>query len=195
MGLKDDAWIAARAAEGMIEPFASGGKRPGVVSFGLSSYGYDFRLAPRFVVPSAPPTGGRPLLDPKGWRGEGGAVLEAPHYDLPAGSLVLGQSLEYFRIPANVLTLCQGKSTYARLGIIVNVTPFEPGWEGNATLSILNGGHLPVRLHGSEGIAQLLFFEGDAPPQVTYADKGGKYQATAGIATARLDGDPTGQSR
>jgi len=195
MGLKDDTWIAARAAQGMIEPFAEGGKRPGVVSYGLSSYGYDFRLAPRFLVPRVPPDGAPALLDPKGWRGDGGTILEAPHYDLLAGALVLCQSLEYFRIPHNVLTLCQGKSTYARLGIVVNVTPFEPSWEGNATLSILNGGHLPVRLHANEGIAQLLFFEGDAPPQVTYANKGGKYQASVGITTPRLDGDPTGSHR
>ena len=171
----------------MIEPFEERLVRQGVISYGLSSYGYDIRIAEEFQVPDPCRTEGTPVvLDPK-------HSAEAPmgtvkgSLVLEPGSFALGRSLEYFRSPRRVLTTCVGKSSYARMGIIVNVTPFEPEWEGHATLSIANTGRHPVRVHANEGIAQLLFFEGDEPPEVSYADRKGKYQGTIGIAPTRTE--------
>ena len=168
--------------QGMIEPFEPAQIRGAVISYGLSSYGYDIRLAGEFLVPLAE---GR-LLDPKAVGTAAFREVRAEMWDLAPNSFVLGRTLEYFRIPANVLTLCTGKSSYARCGVLVNVTPFEPGWEGHATLSIANVGPRPVRLYAHEGIAQVIFFESDEPCEVTYADKRGKYQAQRGITPSRL---------
>jgi dCTP deaminase len=168
--------------QGMIEPFEPAGVRGMVISFGLSSYGYDARLADEFKVPIADGQ----LLDPKSVSTGTFAVVQAQAFDLAAHSFVLGRTVEYFRIPPNVLTLCTGKSSYARCGVLVNVTPFEPGWEGHATLCIVNAGSQPVRLYAGEGIAQVLFFESDELCEVTYADKKGKYQAQRNITPARL---------
>jgi dCTP deaminase len=167
---------------GMIEPFEPEQVRGAVISYGLSSYGYDVRLAGEFKAPVA----GEALLDPKAIDGDAFADVQADRFDLAARSFVLGRTVEYFRIPPNVLTLCTGKSSYARCGVVVNVTPFEPGWEGYATLCIANVGPRPVRLYAGEGIAQVIFFESDEPCEVTYADKKGKYQAQRGITPARL---------
>jgi dCTP deaminase len=169
--------------QGMIEPFEPAQVRAAVISYGLSSYGYDIRLAGEFKVPV--PDGG--TLDPKAVSAKAFLDVEAESFDLAPHTFVLGRTVEYFRIPANVLTLCVGKSSYARCGVVVNVTPFEPGWEGHATLCVANVGPCAVRLYAGEGIAQVVFFESDELCEVTYADKQGKYQVQRGITPARLD--------
>lgn len=196
----------------MIVPFEPGQVRGAVISYGLSSYGYDVRLADIFkLLPPGPLGDGLldtstsgydwtaadphrgdvtptvpPVLDPKALDAGMFRDLRAESLDLAPHSFVLGQTLEYFRIPTNVLTLCVGKSSYARCGVAVNVTPFEPGWEGFATLCIANLGAWPVRLYAGEGIAQVIFFESDQPCEVSYADRRGKYQAQQGITPTRL---------
>ncbi len=171
----------------MIEPFEERQVRQGVISYGLSSFGYDIRLAVEFRVPHAGgDSAAAVVLDPK--RAEEAPMAE--HHGaltLAPGSFALGRSLEYFRIPRRVLTVCTGKSSYARVGVHVNVTPFEPEWEGHATLSLANTGRQPVRIHPKEGIAQILFFEGDEPPEISYADRKGKYQATTGVTQSKVD--------
>ena len=168
--------------QGMIEPFEPAQVRGAVISYGLSSYGYDIRLAGEFKLPVEE----EGLLDPKVMGTGVFSDVQAAMLDLAPNSFVLGRTVEYFRIPPDVLTLCTGKSSYARCGVVVNVTPFEPGWEGHATLCIANVGRRPVRLYAGEGIAQVVFFQSDEPCEVTYADKGGKYQAQQGITPARL---------
>jgi dCTP deaminase len=170
--------------EKMIDPFVDHQEREGVISYGLSAYGYDFRIADEFKVPKSGVEDD--VLDPKKpqdikYAGVYGNVV------VPPRSHVLGRSLEYFRIPRKVLTLCQGKSTYARVGVMINVTPFEPEWEGHATICIINASRLPVQVYANEGIAQLLFFEGDLAPLISYKDKKGKYQASKGITMAKVD--------
>lgn len=167
---------------GMIEPFEPAQVRDGVISYGPSSYGYDIRLAGEFKVPTARDG----VLDPKAVEAGAFADVQAETLDLAPHSYVLGRTVEYFCIPPDVLTLCTGKSSYARCGVLVNVTPFEPGWEGHATLCIANVGPRPVRLYAGEGIAQVIFFQSDEPCEVTYADRQGKYQAQQGVAPARL---------
>jgi dCTP deaminase len=192
--VKNDRWIKEMAEKHkMIDPFVEEQVREGVVSYGLSAYGYDFRIAEEFKVPKG--SGLDDVLDPKNLRdivyyGVLGDVI------IPPRSYVLGRSVEYFRIPRNVLTICQGKSTYARLGIIINVTPFEPEWEGHATICIVNASAMDVVVYANEGIAQLLFLEGDADPMVSYKDKKGKYQASKGITTAKVEpGDRPARKR
>jgi dCTP deaminase len=184
VSIKADHWIRRMALEeGMIEPFEPAQVRGMVLSYGVSSYGYDARLAGEFKVPIA----AAEALDPKSMANDAFADVRAQTFDLAAHSFVLARTVEYFRIPPNVLTLCTGKSSYARCGVLVNVTPFEPGWEGHATLCIANIGSRPVRLYAGEGIAQALFFESDERCKTTYADRKGKYQAQRQIAPARLD--------
>ena len=183
MSIKPDHWIRQMAQQQrMIEPFEPELVRGDVISYGLSSYGYDIRLANEFKVPSDEPG----ILDPKALDAGTFASIEAATYDLDPQTFVLGRTVEYFRIPPNVLTMCVGKSSYARCGVLVNVTPFEPGWQGFATLCIANIGARPVRLHAGEGIAQVLFFESDDSCEMTYADRQGKYQAQREITPARL---------
>lgn len=183
MSIRPDHWIRQMAQQQqMIEPFEPELVRGSVISYGLSSYGYDIRLADEFKVPVDVPG----MLDPKALDAGTFVDMTASTFDLEPQSFVLGRTVEYFRIPANVLTLCVGKSSYARCGVLVNVTPFEPGWEGYATLCIANIGARPVRLHAAEGIAQVLFFESDEACEVTYADRQGKYQAQGRITPARL---------
>lgn len=183
MSIKPDHWIRRMAQEqGMIEPFEPEQVRGQVISYGVSSYGYDIRLAGEFKTLAT----GESVLDPKAVDAGTFDDVRAAAFDLAPNSFVLGRTVEYFRIPADVLTLCTGKSSYARCGVLVNVTPFEPGWEGHATLCIANVGPRRVRLYAGEGIAQVVFFESDEPCQVTYADKRGKYQAQRGITPARL---------
>jgi dCTP deaminase len=171
--------------QGMIEPFVPRLVQDGVISFGLSSYGYDVRLAEDFRVPRDEPEG-TPVLDPKAVRDGFFAGVRAATFDLAPGMYVLGRTVEYLRVPPDVLTLCTGKSSYARCGVLVNVTPFEPGWEGFATLCIANVGRLSVRLYAGEGIAQVLFFRSDAPCETSYADRAGRYQAQRGVTPARM---------
>ena len=183
MSIRPDHWIRCKARhERMIEPFEPELVRGPVISYGLSSYGYDIRLAGEFKVPA----GGHGLLDPKALDAAAFVELHAETFDLAPQTFVLGRTVEYFRIPPDVMTLCVGKSSYARCGVLVNVTPFEPGWEGYATLCIANVGARPVRLYAGEGIAQVLFFESEEACEVTYADRQGKYQAQSKITTARL---------
>ena len=186
MGLKPDHWIRQMAEEqGMIEPFEPSLVRGSVISYGLSSYGYDLRLADEFRVLASGGPGER--LDPKDIGPERFTPVQASCLDLAPHTFVLGRTMEYLRIPTNVLSLCAGKSTYARCGVLVNVTPFEPGWEGYATLCIVNTGARPVRLYAGEGIAQVIFFEGDEHCEVTYRDRQGKYQGQGTVTPSRLD--------
>jgi len=164
----------------MIEPFADRQVRQGVISFGLSSYGYDMRVAREFKIFTNVHSS---VVDPKQFDAKSFVEHEGDECIVPPNSFALARSVEYFRIPREVLTICVGKSTYARCGIITNVTPFEPEWEGYVTLEISNTTPLPARIYANEGIAQVLFFEADASDicEVSYADRKGKYQAQRGI--------------
>ena len=175
MTIKADVWIRRMATEHrMIEPFVENQVRSGVVSYGLSSYGYDIRVADEFKVFTNINT---TVIDPKSFDPRSFVDLKTPICIVPPNSFALARTVEYFRIPRDVLTICLGKSTYARCGIIVNVTPFEPEWEGTATLEISNTTPLPARIYANEGIAQVLFFQSDEPCATSYADKKGKYQS------------------
>jgi len=182
--IKNDKWIKRMSVkERMIEPFEEKQVRRSVVSYGLGSYGYDVRLADEFKVISAENVS---LIDPKNFRKNSFVDVKDKHCIIPPHSYVLGRSFEYFRIPQKVLTLCFGKSTYARCGIIVNITPLEPEWEGYITIAISNTAPVPAKIHSHEGIAQLVFFEADEPPSFTYKDKKGKYQAQKEITISRI---------
>ncbi|MSR07441.1 MAG: dCTP deaminase [Gemmatimonadetes bacterium] len=181
MSIKPDRWIRQMATEhGMIEPFADRQVRQGVISYGVSSYGYDMRVAREFKIFTNVRSS---VVDPKNFSDKSFVEHEGDECIVPPNSFALARSVEYFRIPRNVLTVCVGKSTYARCGIITNVTPFEPEWEGFVTLEISNTTPLPARIYANEGIAQVLFFEAnpDDVCDVSYADRKGKYQAQRGI--------------
>jgi len=169
----------------MIEPFADSQIRAGVISYGLSSYGYDMRVAPEFRIFTNALSA---VVDPKHFDSRSFVEFTGDVCIVPPNSFALARSVEYFRIPRNVLTLCVGKSTYARCGIITNVTPFEPEWEGFVTLEISNTTPLPAKIYADEGIAQVLFFTADAGDECeqSYADKKGKYQAQTGITLPKL---------
>ncbi len=169
--------------EKMIEPFVDKQQHSGVISYGLSSYGYDIRVADEFKIFTNVNSA---VVDPKQFDKRSMVDFKGDICVIPPNSFVLAKTVEYFRIPRQVLTICVGKSTYARCGIIVNVTPFEPEWEGFVTLEISNTTPLPARIYANEGIAQVLFFESDAPCEVSYADKKGKYQNQKGIALPKL---------
>ncbi len=164
--------------KGMIKPFEERQVRQGVISFGLSSYGYDIRIADEFKIFTNINT---TIVDPKAFDPRSFVDYQGPMCIIPPNSFALGRSVEYFKIPRNVITLTVGKSTYARCGIITNVTPFEPEWEGYVTLEISNTTPLPARIYANEGIAQVLFFESDEPCLTSYADRQGKYQGQQGI--------------
>ena len=184
MGLKPDKWIKKKALEQrMIEPFEEGQIRNGVISYGTSSYGYDIRVADEFKIFTNINSA---IVDPKNFDPRSMVDFRGEVCIIPPNSFALGRTVEYFRIPANVLTICLGKSTYARCGIIVNVTPFEPEWEGYVTLEISNTTPLPAKIYANEGIAQVLFFEGDEPCEITYAMKKGKYQGQQSIMLPKL---------
>jgi len=184
MGLKPDHWISRMAREHkMIEPFVEGQVRQGVISYGVSSYGYDIRVADEFKIFTNVYSA---VVDPKNFDSNSMVDYNGDICTIPPNSFALARTVEYFRIPRQVLTICVGKSTYARCGIIVNVTPFEPEWEGYVTLEISNTTPLPARIYANEGIAQVLFFEGDEPCNISYADKKGKYQAQMQIELPRL---------
>ena len=184
MSIKSDRWIREMArGHGMIEPFEEKQVRKGVISFGLSSYGYDMRVASEFRIFH---NALAPVVDPKAFDDRSFVEYEGDICLIPPNSFALASSVEHFRIPRNVLTLCVGKSTYARCGIITNVTPFEPEWEGYVTLEISNTTPLPARIYANEGIAQVLFFESDEVCEVSYRDKKGKYQGQTGVTTPRL---------
>ena len=168
---------------GMIEPFESSQKSDGVISYGVSSYGYDLRVSDEFKIFT---NVNNAVVDPKSFDETSFVDFKGDVCIIPPNSFALGRSVEYFRIPRNVITVCLGKSTYARCGIITNVTPFEPEWEGYVTLEISNTTPLPAKIYANEGIAQVLFFESDDSPTISYADKKGKYQGQTGITTAKL---------
>ncbi len=182
--IKSDKWIRKMALEHkMIEPFEDRQVRAGVVSYGLSSYGYDIRVADEFKVFT---NINSTVIDPKNFDARSFVDIKTDVCIVPPNSFALARTVEYFRIPRDVLTVCLGKSTYARCGIIVNVTPFEPEWEGNVTLEISNTTPLPAKIYAHEGIAQVLFFQSDEVCEVSYKDKKGKYQAQTGLTLPRM---------
>ncbi|HNS37717.1 MAG TPA: dCTP deaminase [Anaerolineaceae bacterium] len=184
MGLKPDHWIRKMALEHkMVEPYVDTQVREGVISYGLSSYGYDIRVADEFKIFTNVFSA---VVDPKNFDPRSMIDFKGDVCVIPPNSFALARTIEYFRIPRGVLTICLGKSTYARCGIIVNVTPFEPEWEGFVTLEISNTTPLPARIYANEGIAQVLFFEGDEVCQTSYADKKGKYQRQSSIALPKI---------
>ena len=184
MSVKSDRWIRQMSLEQkMIEPFVDRQVREGVISFGLSSYGYDMRVADEFrIFTNVNST----IVDPKQFDARSFVEYKGDVCIIPPNSFALGRSVEYFRIPRNVLTLCVGKSTYARCGIIVNVTPFEPEWEGYVTLEISNTTPLPARIYANEGLCQGIFFESDEVCETSYKDRGGKYQGQQGVTLPRI---------
>jgi dCTP deaminase len=184
MTIMSDRWITRMATEhGMIEPFEGRQVREGVISYGVSSYGYDMRVAREFRIFTNVLNS---IVDPKNFESSCFVEWEGDVCIVPPNSFALARSVEYFRIPRNVLTVTVGKSTYARCGIITNVTPFEPEWEGFVTLEISNTTPLPAKIYANEGIAQVLFFEGREEPEVSYRDKKGKYQGQQGVTLPRL---------
>jgi dCTP deaminase len=185
MSIKPDHWIRRMALEHkMIEPFVDRQVRAGTISYGLSSFGYDIRVADEFRI-FTPATGQLTVVDPKAIDERAMAPYQGEVCIIPPNSFALARTVEYFRIPRNVLCVCLGKSTYARIGVIVNITPFEPEWEGHVTIEISNTTPLPCKIYANEGIAQVLFFEGEEP-EVSYADRKGKYQAQTGITLPKL---------
>ena len=186
MSIKSDRWIRRMAREHrMIEPFVDGQVREGAISYGVSSYGYDMRVAPEFRIFTNVLS---IIVDPKHFDARSFVEFDGDVCIVPPNSFALARSVEYFRIPRNVLTICLGKSTYARCGIITNVTPFEPEWEGHVTLEISNTTPLPAKIYANEGICQVLFFEADDDDvcQTSYADKKGKYQKQTGVTLPKL---------
>lgn len=189
MGVKPDHWISRMAQEhGMIEPFVAEQVRHAengvkAVSFGLSSYGYDIRVSEDFMVFT---NVYNTVVDPKNFANNAFVSIRTNECIIPPNSFALARSVEYFKIPRNILTICIGKSTYARCGIIVNVTPFEPEWEGHVTLEISNTTPLPAKIYANEGIAQVVFLEAHEECHVSYADRGGKYMKQQGIVVPRI---------
>jgi dCTP deaminase len=184
MTIQSDRWIRRMAEEHrMIEPFSPTQVRGGTISYGVSSYGYDIRVAPEFKVFT---NVHNVVVDPKAFDDRSFVDVNGASCIIPPNSFALARTVEYFRVPRDVLVLCVGKSTYARCGIIVNVTPLEPGWEGFLTLEISNTTPLPAKVYADEGIAQLLFFRGEEAPETTYADRKGKYQNQVGVTLPKL---------
>ena len=182
--LKSDRWIRKMALEqGMINPFSEKQVREGVISYGLSSYGYDLRVADEFKIFT---NVNSTTVDPKKFDERSFVNITSDVCIVPPNSFALARSVEYFKIPRSILTICVGKSTYARCGIIVNVTPFEPEWEGHVTIEISNTTPLPAKIYANEGIAQVLFFQSDEPCERSYKDKKGKYQAQRGVTLPRI---------
>lgn len=184
MSIKNDIWIRTMAQRGMITPFVGAQRGKGIISYGLSSFGYDIRVANEFRIFTAS-TGQLTVVDPKAMDERALVPYEGDVCIIPPNSFALARSLEYFRMPRNVMGLCLGKSSYARAGIVTNFTPFEPGWEGFVTIEISNTTPLPAKIYANEGIAQVLFFEGEEP-EVSYADRQGKYQAQTGITLSKV---------
>jgi dCTP deaminase len=181
--VKNDRWIRDMAQKGMIHPFDGKKLKKGVISYGVSSYGYDMRIADEFKIFSPV---GNPIVDPKNFDAKNLADFRGDICIVPPHTFVLAKSFEYFRIPRDVLVICLGKSTYARCGIVINVTPLEPEWEGYITIAISNTGPLPARLYAHEGIGQLVFLQSSEICETSYADKRGKYQAQKKITLAKI---------
>jgi len=182
--IRNDRWIRRMSEQyGMIRPFEEKQVRSGVISYGLSSYGYDIRIADEFKIFT---NINSTIVDPKQFDPKSFVDFKGAVCVIPPNSFALGKSVEYFKIPRSVMTICMGKSTYARCGIITNVTPFEPEWEGFVTLEVSNTTPLPARIYANEGIAQVIFFESDEPCEISYADKKGKYQSQTGITLPKV---------
>jgi len=186
MSLKSDWWIQRMATRhGLIDPFVGAQVSQPGPSYGLSAYGYDFRLDRQFRHLALPPATPDAVLDPRAINPAWFMTTEADEWVIPPGSFVLARSLEYFRIPRDILALCTGKSTYARCGVLVNVTPLEPEWEGSLTVAVANTGPLPARIHAGAGIGQIVFLQADGVCRTSYRDKQGKYQGQQSITLAR----------
>ena len=184
MSVKSDRWIRRMALEhGMISPFSEKQVRAGIISYGLSSYGYDLRVADEFRIFTNVNT---TIVDPKNFDEKSFVELRSECAIIPPNSFALARSIERFSMPRNVVGVCVGKSTYARCGIIVNVTPFEPEWRGIATLEISNTTPLPAKIYANEGLCQVLFFDSDELCEISYAGRNGKYQDQEGIVLPRL---------
>jgi len=184
MSIRPDTWIRRMARDHrMIDPFVDEQMRAGVISYGVSSYGYDVRVGDEFKVFT---NVFNTVVDPKNFDPKSFVDIKADVCIIPPNSFALASTIEYFRIPRDILTVCLGKSTYARCGIIVNVTPFEPEWEGHVTIEISNTTPLPAKIYANEGIAQVLFFQSEDVCEVSYKDKKGKYQAQRGVTLPRL---------
>ena len=184
MSIRPDTWIRKMCQEHeMISPFVPEQVKSDVISYGISSYGYDIRIGDEFKIFTNINT---TVVDPKAFDIKSFVDFKGDVCIIPPNSFTLGVTVEYFKIPRNVLTLCVGKSTYARCGIIVNVTPFEPEWEGYATLEISNTTPIPAKIYANEGIAQVIFFESDDVCETSYSDKKGKYQSQTGITLPRI---------
>ncbi len=184
MGIKNDKWIREMALKHrMIEPFSENLVTKGVISFGVSSYGYDIRIADEFKIFTDVYS---TIVDPKNFDPKSFVNFKGKECVIPPNSFALGRSVEYFRIPRNVLGICIGKSTYARCGIVINITPLEPEWEGYITIEISNTTPLPAKIYSNEGIAQVIFIEGDEICEISYKDRKGKYQAQKGIMLPKI---------
>lgn len=181
--VRNDRWIKEMAHKGMIEPFEEGLIREGVISYGVSSYGYDMRVADEFKIFT---NINNTVVDPKNFDPKSFVEFKGDVCIIPPNSFALARSVEYFRIPRDVLVLCIGKSTYARCGIIVNVTPLEPAWEGFVTIEISNTTPLPAKIYANEGIAQLIFLKSEEECEISYSDRKGKYQAQQGIVLPKI---------
>jgi len=183
MAIKSDRWIRRMAQEhGMINPFNDRQVREGVISYGVSSYGYDLRVADEFKIFTNVNSS---IVDPKNFDERSFVSVQAPSILVPPNSFALARSVEYFKIPRDVLTICVGKSTYARCGIIVNVTPLEPEWQGQVTLEFSNTTPLPAKIYAGEGVAQVIFLQTDEVCEVSYRDRNGKYQEQVGVTLPR----------
>ena len=184
MSIQSDRWIREQAtAHRMIEPFVEAQRRDGCISYGLSSYGYDARVADEFKIFTNVDNA---VVDPKNFSESGFVSRKTDVCIVPPNSFALAHTTEYFRIPRDVLVICLGKSTYARCGLIVNVTPLEPEWEGQVTIEISNTTPLPARIYANEGICQFLFLKGEDAPEVSYADRAGKYMRQRGVSLPKL---------
>ncbi len=184
MAIMSDRWIREKALnENMIEPFVDAQRREGTISYGVSSYGYDARVSDEFKIFTNVDSA---VVDPKDFSSDSFVDRQGDVCVIPPNSFALARTVEYFRIPENVLVVCMGKSTYARCGIIVNVTPLEPGWEGHVTLEFSNTTPLPAKIYANEGACQFLFFEGNEPCEVSYAARSGKYMGQRGVTLPKL---------
>ena len=184
MSIKNDSWIKDKAINNnMITPFEPYQIRNGKISYGVSSYGYDIRVSDEYKIFTNVNSS---IVDPKNFDAKSFVDFKGDVCIVPPNSFALARSVEYFKIPRKVLTICVGKSTYARCGIIVNVTPFEPEWEGYVTLEISNTTPLPAKIYSNEGLCQVLFFESDEECAISYKDKAGKYQGQVGITLPRM---------
>jgi len=184
MSVLSDKWIKKMALEGMISPFEENQVRKGKISYGLSSFGYDARVADEFKIFTN--VNGSEIVDPKNFKPTNFVTKKVSECIIPPNSFVLASTVEYFKIPKDVLVICLGKSTYARCGIIVNVTPLEPGWEGNVTLEFSNTTPLPAKIYAHEGVAQFIFLKGNEKPEISYSDRKGKYMGQVGVTLPKI---------